>query len=146
MVLKSKLNGKNKITAINAGAVALFRCKAGILQWKESELKDVDRKSRKTMAMYGSLHSKSDVDRLYIKKKEEGRGLMGVERCVREKENILGFYVANFEENVVRGVTVAETINTEDTVTSGKFKNRKHKNLNRKENAWTVRQGNARES
>ena len=51
LVLKSKLNARNKITAINAWAVAVFRYRAGILQWKESELKDVDRKSRKTMTM-----------------------------------------------------------------------------------------------
>ena len=31
LVLKSRLNGKNKITAINARAVAVFRCRAGIL-------------------------------------------------------------------------------------------------------------------
>ena len=70
MVLKSKLNGKNKITVINAWAVAVFRYEAGILQWKESELKDVDRKSRKTMTMYGALHQKSNVDRFDIKRKE----------------------------------------------------------------------------
>ena len=38
--------GKNKIPAINAWAVAVFRYGTGILQWKESELKDVDWKSR----------------------------------------------------------------------------------------------------
>ena len=32
LVLKSKLNGKNKITAINAWAVAVFRYGAEILQ------------------------------------------------------------------------------------------------------------------
>ena len=56
LILKSKLNGKNKITAINTWAVAVFRYGAGILQWKENELKNVDRKSRKTMTMYGALH------------------------------------------------------------------------------------------
>ena len=71
LVLKSKLNVKNKITAVNAWAVGVFRYGVGILQWKESELKDVDRKSRKTMTMYGALHPKSDADRLYIKGKEE---------------------------------------------------------------------------
>ena len=43
-------------------AVAVFRYGAGILQWKESELKNVDRKSRKTMTMYGALHPKSDTN------------------------------------------------------------------------------------
>ena len=59
--------------------MALFRYGAGILQWKESELKDVDRKSRKEMTMDGVLHPKSNVDRLNMKRKEGGRGLMSVE-------------------------------------------------------------------
>ena len=53
MVLKSKLNGKNKITVINAWTVSVFRYGTGMLQWKESELKDTDRKSMKTKTMYG---------------------------------------------------------------------------------------------
>ena len=66
--------------------MAVFRYCAGILQWKESELKDLGRKSRKTMTMHGVLHWKSDVDRLYIKRKEGGTGLMGLKRCFREEE------------------------------------------------------------
>ena len=61
LILKSKLNGRNKVTVINTWAVAIFRYGAGIIQWKASELKDLDRKSRKTMTMYGELHPKSDV-------------------------------------------------------------------------------------
>ena len=60
--------------------------------------------------MYGALHPKIDVDRLYIKRKERGRGMMSVELSVREGENSLGFYVVNFEENLIRGVADAETI------------------------------------
>ena len=102
--------------------MAVFRYGAGILEWKESELKNVDRKSRKTKTMYGALHPKSDVDRLFIKRKEGGRGLMSVEHCVREEENSLGFYVVNSEENLIRGVSAAKTINTEDILTSGELK------------------------
>ena len=107
----------------------LFRYGAGILLWKESELKDVGRKSRKTMTMYGVLHPKSDVDRLHIKRKEGFRGLMSVERCVREEENSLVFYVAKSEVNLIKGVAAAETINTGDTVTSGEFKKQKAQQL-----------------
>ena len=53
--------------------------------------------------MYRGLHPKSDVDRLYVKRKERGRGLISVERCIREEENSLGFYVVNSEENLIRG-------------------------------------------
>ena len=73
------------------------------------------------MTIYGALHLKSDVDRLYVKRKEGGRGLMSVERCVKEEENSLGYYVANSGENLIRGVAAADTIKTEDTVMTGEF-------------------------
>ena len=58
---------------------SLFPCSPVICEWswkktqiekkkkkkkKESELKDVDKKSRKTITMYRALHPESDVDRL----------------------------------------------------------------------------------
>ena len=52
MVLKLELNGKGKTTAINALVVAVFRYGVGILQWKDSELKGMDMKLRKTMTMF----------------------------------------------------------------------------------------------
>ena len=134
LVLKSKLNGRNKIRAINAWAVAIFRYGAGILHWSKSELNALDRKSRKTMTMYGALHPKCDVDRLYMKRKEGGRGLIGVERCVREEENSLGFYVANSGEKLIRGVATAGTIRTEGIITSGEFKKQKEQGLKQKWN------------
>ena len=43
---------------------------------------------------------------------------MSVECCVRKGDS-LGFYVANSEENLIKGVYAAETINMEDTLMSG---------------------------
>ena len=86
-------------------------------------------KPSKTMTIYGALHPKSNVDRLYIKRKEAGRGLKGVVSCIREEENSLGFYVSNSEENPIKGFGAAETINSEDTVTSGEFKKQKAQEL-----------------
>ena len=37
----------------------------------------------------------------------------------------MGFYVANSEENLIRGVAATKTINTEDTVTSCEIKKKK---------------------
>ena len=77
-------------------------------EYQPSELKDLDTKSRKTMTMHGGLHPNSDIDRLYMKRKEGGRSLISVERCIREEENSLGFYVANSEENLIRRISAAE--------------------------------------
>ena len=73
LILKSKLNGKNKIQAINTCVVALLRYGAGIVNWKVDELEKIDRTTRKTLTMYGTLHPKSDIDRLYLKRKHGRR-------------------------------------------------------------------------
>ena len=66
LVLKSKLNGKNKILAINAWAVAVLRYSFGELDWKKEELTAMDRMTRKVMTIHGALHPKSDVDRVFV--------------------------------------------------------------------------------
>ena len=45
--------------------------------------------TRKVLTMNGALHSKSDVDRLYVSREDEGRGLIRCEGCVRGEENSL---------------------------------------------------------
>ena len=67
------------------------------------------------MTMYGELHPESHIDRLYVKRKEGGRGLISLEQCIRE-ENSLGFYVANLEENFIEGILTAEAINTKESI------------------------------
>ena len=96
MVLKSKLNGRKKSTAIIEWAVSIFRYQTGILQCEKTKLKDVNMKSRKTITMYGALLPKSDVEGLCIKMKEVARGLMSVEHCVKKEEISLAFHVNNF--------------------------------------------------
>ena len=49
LILKSKLNGKNKIQAINTWAVALLRYGAGIINCKVHELKRIERTTRKNL-------------------------------------------------------------------------------------------------
>ena len=39
------------MTAISAWAMAAFRCRAGILEWKESELKDVGNQGKQWQCM-----------------------------------------------------------------------------------------------
>ena len=121
-ILKSKLNGKNKIQAINTWAVALLRYGAGIINWKVAELKKIDRTTRKTLTMYGAFHLKSDVDRLYLKRKHGGRCLISVETCLRSEENNLGLYVRDSDEMLLKGVKKVGIINTENLSDRKDFK------------------------
>ena len=82
-VAKSKLYCRNLFTAINAWAVSVIRYPAGVLDWTEMELKEMDIKTRKILTLNGVFHKKGNVDRLYLKRDEGGRGLISVEDCVK---------------------------------------------------------------
>ena len=88
LILISKLNGKNKIKAINSRAVAIISYGAGVLEWRFDELKELDKKTQKLRTMNKRHHPKSDVNRLYFSRKEGGRGLVSCERTIRTEKNI----------------------------------------------------------
>ena len=79
------------------------------------------------MTMDRELHPQSDLDRLYVKRKEGGRCLISEVQCIRKEENSLGFYVTNLEESLIRVVSAANKNNTRETITSVEFKNGKQK-------------------
>ncbi|XP_073231990.1 uncharacterized protein [Porites lutea] len=74
LILRTELNGRNKIEAINSLAVPVVQYSFGIIDWKISELKKIDTKTRKLLNMHKMLHPKADVERLYIPRKDGGRG------------------------------------------------------------------------
>ena len=90
LIMKSRLNGRNKIIAINTWAVSLMRYGAGIVKWTKSELDEIDRKTRNVMTLNKELHPRSYVNRLYVSRMERGRRLIGCKMCVKAEENSLG--------------------------------------------------------
>ena len=97
-ILKSHLNSRNVVTGINSRAVSIIRYSAGIIEWTEKELKDLDRKTRKLMTLHCMLHEKGDVDRPY------GNAIGGYqEKIVIVLELTCGF-VTNMKENCARKV------------------------------------------
>ena len=80
--LKSKLNDGNLDQGVNTWAVSLLRFSGAFISWRKCELQAIERKTRKSFTIYGGLHLKSDVDRLYIPKKDGGRILIAIEDFV----------------------------------------------------------------
>ena len=101
-VLKSKLNGGNLVPGVNTWAVSLIRYSAAFFSWRKSELQDIDRKTRKLFTIYGTMHPKSDVDRLHIPGKEGGRGLISIEDCVELAIRGLEVYIHRSEEILIQ--------------------------------------------
>ena len=124
LILRSKLNGRNKIMAVNTWVASVMRYGAGILKWNTDELKSLDRRTRKFMTMHGVLHPKSDIDTVYLSRKMGGRELISCEGCIRMEENNLGWYVRNSVEPLIESVKAAEKIECNDTVNKKEFKQR----------------------
>ena len=79
LILRPKVNGRNKIMAVNIWAVSVMTYGAGILIWNTDELKSLDRRTRKFMTMHGALLPKHCVDRVYFSREMGGRGLISCE-------------------------------------------------------------------
>ena len=83
LVLGTELSAKNKIQAIGSFAVPVLRYSFGTINWHQEELQKLDRKTRKLLTIHGQHHPKADVDRLYVPRKQGGRGLMQLEAAMR---------------------------------------------------------------
>ena len=65
-------------------------------------MQTTDRENRKLFTIYGGLQQKSNVDRLYIPRKDAGRGLIAIEGCVQLAVKSLEVYVHGSEERLLQ--------------------------------------------
>jgi hypothetical protein len=100
MILKSELNARNKITTIGALVVPVLRYSFGIINWRMEETKQIDRKTRQMLTICKMHHPKADIDRLYVKRKGGGRGLVQAEAAYKaEMINIAEYLNTNYKED-----------------------------------------------
>ena len=69
--------------------LSLYLDSGGIVNWTKQEVQQLDRRRKKLLTIYNMFHRKGDVDRLYIRRAEGGRGLISVENCVLIEKNSL---------------------------------------------------------
>ena len=82
--------------------MSLLRYSAAFISKRKCELQAIDSKTRNLFTIYGGLHPKSDADRLYIPRKDRGRGLVAIEDCVELEVRRLQAYVYGSEERLIR--------------------------------------------
>ena len=112
LLARSKLYAGNLVRGINAWAIGVVRYSAGIIDWTEVDLKKMDVKTRKTLSMAGAFHTRGSSLRLYIKRKEGGKGLISVEDCVKMERANLKSYVMDSEEWLLKEVASMELVKT----------------------------------
>ena len=115
-VCRSKLNGGNLIDGINTWAVGVERYSAGIVDWTMEEVANMEGTTRKILAMNGCLHTRSDVARPYLPRKEGGRGLIGIEECVRRESKSLHGYLRESTEWMLQAALKEKMIVEEESL------------------------------
>ena len=124
LLLKSRLNGRNLFSAINSWAVAVIRYSAAFVGWTQDEMKQLDRDTRKLLVKFGALHPKSNVLRVYIRRKNGGRGLIGIEECVGGELRSVHSYLANSHEILLAAVAKEEGLVKETIEKKHSYKER----------------------
>ena len=97
LVLKSELNARNKIAAINTLAVPVVFYSYRVINWKLNEIQDLDMITRKQLCMNWML-DKKDVDRIYLPYQECGGGLVNLEKEYKAAMVGLYQYMTNKED------------------------------------------------
>lgn len=123
-LMSSELNSSNLVTGINSWAVGIVRYGAGILDWTKEDLKQMDIRTRKILTMNGCLHPRGNVGRLYMTRKDGGRGLISCEDCVGNEEKSLRLYAQTANEWMLE--FVADDLELDDQVDMKTYKRQKN--------------------
>ena len=122
---------------INTWAVGVVRYSAGIVDWIVEEAANMDRRTRKILAMNGCLHTscRSNVVRLYLLRKEGGRGLICIEECVRRQSKSPHGYLRESTEWMLQTALTEKVIVEEESLQDYERTRKDEKVKNWKENA-----------
>jgi hypothetical protein len=75
-ILKTKLNGKNTIKAINTYATPVLTFSLGIVKWTPTDLENLQTKTRTLLTRYRFHHPRAAKERLILPRQMGGRGLI----------------------------------------------------------------------
>ena len=113
-VWSSQLSAYNKATAHKVFVTSVIVPTFGIIDWTIEDLKKIDIRIRKLMAMNGCFHPNSDVDRLYVTRFNGGRGLKSIQDMFESRIISLKLYLEQSRErsSVMRYIHTSEENNS----------------------------------
>lgn len=77
-ILKSNLNGKNTFKAINGYAIPVLTYTFGTVKWTDTDIDNLQRKTRVTLSKYRAHHPKAATERITLPRHRGGRGLIDI--------------------------------------------------------------------
>lgn len=78
VILKSQLNGRNIVKAINTYAIPVLTYTFGIINWSQTDLLNLQRTVNTTMTTHRKHHPRSCFQRLTLPRVEGGRGIIDI--------------------------------------------------------------------
>ena len=103
-ILNTKLAGRNITIAINTWAVPILTYSFRIIKWSDTDLDNLDRTTRRLLTKFRCLHPNSSVTRLYLPRKEGGRGLINIYNLCRAQEHKIRNNLQSSEDNLIKTV------------------------------------------
>ena len=104
-ILKSELNSKNTINAINAYATPSLTYGFQVIDWSITELEEIDRTTRTTLQKHHMMNNKSDITRLYLPRSKGGRGLVNITNQYKNSIIKFSIYIQNTDEQLLQYVS-----------------------------------------
>lgn len=87
LILKTNLNSRNTIKAINTFAIPILTYSFGIIRWSKTDIKTLQRTINTLFTKHRKHHPKSCIQRLTLPRQEGGRGLIDI--CNLHNKQIL---------------------------------------------------------
>ena len=138
LVLRTELNAKNRIQALNALAVPVVTYSFNIVNWNLSDIQRMDTKTRKLLTANRMHHPKADVDRLYLPRKQGGRGLTQLSLAYKTTTIGLQAYLHTTSDWMMKLVTNHDSTKTLHSVKKEAARFRKELGIQEQYQADTV--------
>ena len=94
-ILKTKLNGKNKMKTINTYATPVLIYSSGIVKWSPTDLENLQTKMRTLLTRYIFHHPRAAKERLTLRRQLVGRGMADITRLQDKQVKFLQTYFLN---------------------------------------------------
>ena len=99
----SELNELKRVGESNLWAASMLRYFLGCVQWTKTELIKLDRKTRRILFQNQCHNANASIERLYLPRKEGGRGLKNVEQAWEREVLSVAMYLIKSDDPQVKG-------------------------------------------
>jgi hypothetical protein len=110
-ILKTKLNGKNTIKAINTYAIPVLTSSFGIVKWTLRDLDNLQIRTRALLTIYRIHRLRAAKERLTLPRHIGGRGMADITRLHDKQVKLLQTYFLNRQTSSPFHVAVAKADN-----------------------------------